>query len=391
MVLSPYVDLGITEDSNVYKQPTNRIDDRYIETEFGARFSSSWVTNQLPDRLVIRGNVFYADRRYDSEKKEDFNSYGDGLVVQYGEERRFRLALMQSYRKISDYDRHYSDVEFSDLAPEVVEDSNALDIRREINNLGIRGGWRVTDKLDLHLSYRFSNVNYDNENRRIDPAGGLVVPPGLDLSNHALQLEGRLGLTDKTDATLMLRQELEDQKGLDDSADSTTLRLGLRTQGAQKVIYNVSGGWERYERPSSLDADVTESISFNAEVDWFITEKLTFRCGGYNGTQWSSFYESNAIEYLSGWAGLGYRWKPSTTFSVRGVFREDDYLDPVTHQGETKDRLDRRMEGHARVDYSAPGGFLRLYLEATYDEVNSNFDFADYVDKRFILGVNLCY
>ena len=79
-------------------------------------------------------------------------------------------------------------------------------------------------------------------------------------------------------------------------------------------------------------------------------------------------------------------------FSVRGVYREDDYLDPVTHQGVTKDRFDKRMEGHARIDYLAPGGgFLRIYLEATYDKVDSNFDFVDYEDQRIILGANVRY
>jgi hypothetical protein len=43
------------------------------------------------------------------------------------------------------------------------------------------------------------------------------------------------------------------------------------------------------------------------------------------------------------------------------------------------------------VDYLAPGGFLRLYLEGTYDEVDSNFDFADYVDQRVMLGSIIRY
>ena len=77
---------------------------------------------------------------------------------------------------------------------------------------------------------------------------------------------------------------------------------------------------------------------------------------------------------------------------MRGVYREDDYLDLVTHQGVTKDRLDKRTEGHARIDYLAPkGGFLRIYLEASYDEVDSNFDFVDYVDERLILGADIRY
>ena len=148
---------------------------------------------------------------------------------------------------------------------------------------------------------------------------------------------------------------------------------------------------ERYARPTETEDESDVTFNFAASADWFITEKLTFRCGGFNGTQFSSFYENNGLQFISGWAGFGYRWKPSVIFSVRGVYREDDYLDPVTHQGVTQDRLDKRLEGHARVDYLAPGGFLRLYLEGTYDEVDSNFDFVDYEDQRLILGANIRY
>ena len=140
-----------------------------------------------------------------------------------------------------------------------------------------------------------------------------------------------------------------------------------------------------------INDDDSVYFNFNAAVDWFVTEKLTFRCGGYNGTQWSAFYVGNALEYISGWVGLGYRWKPSTTFSLRGIYRIDDYLDPVTHLGVTSDRIDDRLEGHARIDYLVPGEFLRLYLEVSYDQVDSNLDWVDYVDKRFVLGANIRY
>ena len=49
------------------------------------------------------------------------------------------------------------------------------------------------------------------------------------------------------------------------------------------------------------------------------------------------------------------------------------------------------MEGHARIDYIAPGGFLRLYVEYVYDEVKSNFDFVEYIDERVMLGANIRY
>lgn len=406
-VFSPYLDLNVTYDSNVYKDRFDEIEDTFFEPELGLKFSSSSETNCFS----IQGNLFYSEREYTTEKNRNLNTLGDSIILRYGNGRRSLLELIQSYRSLDDLDRHSSDIESPNLAGEMVEDSNTLDLQRDINQLGASLSRRVSDKLELALSYRYSGVHYDNETHdRLDPKD-LGVPPGLDLDGHIWQLDGSLGITDKTDAFLTLRQGLQYQEGTDEAAELTTLRLGLKAQGTDKVVYSAGGGLEYYARPFQTrfeDADVGAddvqidetgvhsdnsqiSFNFNASADWFMTEKLTFRCGGFNGTQWSSFYEGNGMEYISGWAGLGYRWKPSTTFYVRGVYREDDYLDLVTHEGVTKDRLDKRMEGHARVDYIAPGKFLRIYLEGTYDEVASNFDFVEYVDKRLILGVNIRY
>ena len=406
-VFSPYLDLNLTRDSNVYKDYTNTIDDIYLEPELGLRFGSSTDTNLFS----VRGNLFYSQREYDHEENRNFTAYGDHVTLRIGNGRKSLLELIQAYRFLDDNDRHASDIESSALSGEMVEDSNTLDLEREIHQLGASLSRRMTEKLELALSYRYSGVMYENlTHDRLDPKD-LGVPYGLDLDGHIWQLDGALGLTDKTDAFLTLRQGLQYQENTDEPAEMTTFRVGLKTQGTEKLAYTAGGGLEYYARPSETtfeDAEIDENdvaideegvhsdnhqltFNFAASADWFITEKLTFRCGGFNGTQFSSFYQNNGLQYISGWAGLGYRWKPSMIFSVRGVYREDDYLDPVTHQGVTKDRFDKRMEGHARVDYLAPGGFLRVYLEATYDEVDSNFDFVDYVDQRLILGANVRY
>lgn len=402
-VLSPYLELNFTRDSNVYKDQTNQISDVFFEPELGLRFSSSSQTNTTS----FRGNLFYSDRQYDTEKDRGFKTYGDSVSFRHGNGKRALLELIQSYRHLDDNDRHASDIESSPLSEGMIEDSNALDLERDVHQLGASASRRMTEKLELALSYRYSGVIYENETGdRLDPKD-LYVPRGLDLDGHIFQLDGALGLTDKTDAFLTLRQGLQYQEDTDGSARLTTLRLGLKSQGSDKLNYVVGAGLELYERPGEADEEPEgveryeqvwerrdeEDVTFNfsGTANWFITEKLTFRIGGYNGAQFSSFYQTNGVEYISAWAGLGYRWKPSWIFSVRGIYREDDYLDPVTHHGETKDRNDVRMEGHARIDYNAPGEFLRLYLEGTYDEVDSNFDFVDYVDWRLMLGVIIRY
>lgn len=386
-VFSPYVELIGVYDSNVYKDRDDEIDDLFLEPELGLRFSTSIDTNLFS----IRGNAFFSDRSYRTEDNRDFHSFGESIDLKLGNGRKSLIELIQSYRRLDENDRHAADIESSELAGELIQDSNTLDLQRDILQFGALIQRRLSDKLELGLSYRYAGVAYDDtKSDRLGPKD-LVVPDGLDLDDNGVQLDGALKLTDKTDVTATLRQGWQFQEDADDSADISIARLGLQSQGAAKLVYHAGAGVEYYQYPLGTDDYDDLGFNFSVAADWFITEKLTFRCGGFNGTQFSAFYSTNALEYVSGWAGLGYRWKPSTIFSVRGVYRHDDYINPVTHEGETKDRRDDRIEGHARVDYLVPGSFLRLYLEATYDEVDSNFDFTDYVDKRVILGVNLCY
>jgi hypothetical protein len=351
------------------------------------RFSSSSETN----RLSIHGNVYYSDRQYQQEQNRDFVTYGDHITLRHGNGQRALIELIQSFRHLDDNDRHAADMEGTLLSAEMVEDSNTLDLERDVHQLGAALSRRMTDKLNLALAYRYAGVQYENETHERLAPKDLGVPQGLDLDGHIVELDASLGLTDKTDGFLTLRQGWQFQEDTPGHAKLSTVRVGLSTKGTDKLTYAVGVGLERYQRPNESAKDAQVYFSFNASADWFITEKLTFRCGGFNGSQFSSFYLGNGMEYISGWAGLGYRWKPSVTFSARGVYRQDEYLDPVTHLGETKDRVDDRVEAHARVDYLAPGGFLRLYLEGSYDQVDSNFDFADYVDQRVMLGVIIRY
>jgi hypothetical protein len=78
-------------------------------------------------------------------------------------------------------------------------------------------------------------------------------------------------------------------------------------------------------------------------------------------------------------------------YSARGIYRTDDYLDPVSNGGIMIDRKDERVEGHIRVDYIIPSNALRFFLEFSEEFVDSNMDSVDYTDTRVILGVSVRY
>jgi len=373
-LLVSYVDVNITHDSNVYKTRENEIEDTFVEPELGLRFSSS----SKPTRMSLLGNLFYSRREYASEDDQFFDTFGDSVSFQYGTEETCQIELIQSFRRLKDNDRHASDIEDSSLSADMVQDIHTLSAQRDVHQAGVAVARDVTDKVDLRVSYRFSDTTYDQDEF-------------LDLDGHLGRAEAAYLMTDKSSAFLSLGYGIQNQEGTDGSAESLTARLGLETERTSKLNYKAAAGIERYKRPTESGDESTYSFNFEASASWFATQKITLRCGGQNGAQLSSFYRGNGLEYVSGWAGAGYRWSPSVTLSARGIYRQDDYLDPVPNGESTIDREDKRAEGHARIDYVAPSNELRLYLEVSQEYVDSNIDSVDYVDTRVILGTTVRY
>ena len=373
-LFSPYLELSASREDNVYKTRSDTVSDTYFEPEVGLRLNSSSETN----RLTLGGNAFLASRQYSTETGQDFVSYGGNLTLRYGAPEESRIEAIQSYRHVSDNDRHAADVESSDLSSELVQDIHTLSAERDVMQLGGAGNLRLTDKLELAVDYRYSSIVYDSGDF-------------LDLQGNVAQAEALLQVTDKTAGYLGIRYGLQSQEGMADDATLTTLWLGSRLRNSDKLTYHAGVGLERYTLPLEMGEETTDAINADIAADWFVSEKWTLRGGFYNGTQLSSFYSMNGLEYYSGWLGAGYRWSPQWIFSVRGIYRMDDYLKPVADGDQMVDRSDMRAEAHARLDYHALQNALRLYLEYMYDKVDSNIDPVDYVGHRIILGASIRY
>lgn len=374
-VFRPYVNANATYDSNVFKTRNDEIADTFLEPEVGLRLSSSTETN----RLSLRANAYHSWREYLQESEANFRNFGENVTVLYGNPERFSVEGIQSFRQVEDNDRHASDIESSGLSESMIQDIHTLSARRDVAQMGVGVSRWFTEKSDLAVLYRYSSVAYEDETTF------------LDLEGHAAQLEAAYFVTEKSAAYLSLHQGLQQQERTSDDATVTTLRLGARTRGSEKVSYKIGAGVERYVRPDAIDDSASRSFNFDGSIEWYVSEKVTVRVGGYNGTQLSSFYEGNGLTYLSGWAGAGYRWTRSLTFSVRAIYREDDYLDRVAYEDGLIDRKDQRFECHGRLDYNAPSDCLKLYLEASYDFVDSNIDPVDYDDTRLIAGAEFIY
>lgn len=371
-MLSPYLELSGAYDSNVYKTKDHPTSDMYAEPELGLRFGLSGETNLLR----LSGNLFVARREYAAERALSFNTFGDNASLRYDDEERTTAELIQSFRRVSDNDRHASDIESSGLSASMVQDIHSLSARRDVNQAGATMDRRLTDKTRFVLGYRYASSVYDE-------------PGFFDLQGHVGQADLAYNMTDKTAAFVTLRHGQQHQETTPGWSKLSTLRFGVQNRGTEKISCKIGAGIERYERPPDTGDERSDAFNFDASADWYVTEKVTLRCGGYNGTQMSSFYRGNGLTFISGWAGAGYRWRPSTTFSIRGVYRVDDYLDQVPYQNGTIDRKDRRVEAHARADYAMPSNLLKLFLDVSHDHVDSNDEPVDYTDTRVTIGADI--
>jgi hypothetical protein len=111
--------------------------------------------------------------------------------------------------------------------------------------------------------------------------------------------------------------------------------------------------------------------------------------GGRNGSQMSSLYADNGANYQIFWFGGTYRITPAISTTLSGAYRVDDYMEPVVDNNRTIDRQDKGAAGRFRIDYQAPAKFLKVYTEATYEDMSSNIE--DYNDTRIALGAILTY
>lgn len=364
---SPFVDLSGVYDSNIGKASQGGQEDNYLNSTLGLRAGRSTYD------LDVSGLGFLSQRNYADETGRDFGSAGEVLRLKYGNRDRFVMEVDQSFRRVEENDRYGSEAAVGGTSPDSVLDVSSWALR-DIHQVGVSFGKDLTDKTDLDIGYRFDSVNYKQ--------------PGLfDLGSQGIQAESSHKLTDKTAALITLNAGEQTSDSMDGAANYYTARVGFKTRGTEKVDFKAGVGTQRHDRPG--DADDKISVSYEGAASWMATEKTVLQVGGRNGSQVSVLYSGNVTDYAAFWFGAAYRPTELLTFSVNGVYRVDDYADPVSVNGGLVDRVDRGKTVRARADYMTPRKFLRVYLEAEHEVVDSNA--SSFESTRASLGVTLQY
>jgi len=354
--LHPYVEGDVTYDSNVNNAPANAKGDTYLDGIAGIR--GGYTTYALD----LSGLGFIGRRSYnDSSDRGDFTTFGDVLKGKYGTRDQMVIEVDHSFRRVDDFDRYGSEAAVGGISPDSALDASSSDLR-DIHQIGVSLGRNLTDKTEFDLGYRFDSLNYDSASL-------------YDLISHYVQAESAYRMTDKTAGTLTLKYGLQRNDTLDETADYTAARIGLKTRGSDKLTFKVGGGVQNYEY--GADNNKKTSFNFDGTALWMATEKLMLQFGGRNGMQLSSLYADNGTEYSIFWAGAACRVSTAVTLSTAASYRKDDYLEPVLADGLLIDRQDKGTGARVRAEYQTPAAGMKLYAEALYEKVDSNVSSYD--------------
>jgi hypothetical protein len=363
---NPYADVSGTYDSNIDQSSALKRDDIFTDATLGLRAGYSTYM------VEFNGLGFLSQRAYSDATDKDFGAGGELLRLKYGNRDLVEVEADQTFRRVEDIDRYVNEAAVGGVSPDSVLDVTARALR-DVNQAGLSAGKDVTDKLEVDAGYRFDDINYDQASL-------------YDLRNHVGQVEAAHQLTDKSAGFVTVKGALQENLSLDEQAEYYAARLGLKTKGTDKVTFKAGAGLQYYDQ---ANGDGSTSFNFDLTSSWAATEKIVLMAGGRNGSQMSSLYADNGANYQIFWFGGTYRITPAISTTLSGAYRVDDYMEPVVDNNRTVDRQDKGAAGRFRIDYQAPAKFLKVYTEATYEDMSSNIE--DYNDTRIALGAILTY
>jgi len=369
-MISPYVNESATYDSNIEQASQDAESGWFMNSEAGLRAGYSAY---MIDATALGYGGY---RNYADETRDNFGFYGESASLKYGLRERLQVQADEYYHHVSDIDTHGSEMSIGGISPDSVMDVAAR-AKRNLCHVGLSAGRDMSDKVQLDAGYRYDSARYDEADL-------------ADLNGHVGQLEGAYKITEKSAAFATLFGGAQKNSVVAGAADYYGTRLGGETRGTDKISLKAGAGVEQYNRPSGSAGDNKTAFNFDVTANWVVTDKIRLHAGGLNGTSMSSVLPNNASDYTAVWAGAVYRVIPTVGLSLDGIYRIDDYLDPVTVAGGgSVDRKDKGTALSARADYQTPAAFLDLYAQASYESTDSNI--SDYNETRVTVGVDVKY
>ncbi len=379
LVVSPFLDLSLTYDSNVYLTRPDEEEDVFGDLVGGVAFVNK------TERLLLAGRGWGQFRRYFDETDLDSDGYGEKLSLVYGNERKLSLAVGQKFVKLDDYEITPRSVDTLNLPSQLLmlTEDRTERVERRLFDISPVLRYHPTDKAELNLGYSYNSVDYDEDFL-------------FDWYENRGQFEGTHKITDKTAGLVTAQYSQQTSDGFPDDSTYYILRAGVLHNVTAKTTVKVGLGIQDYDfGQESLTGDELDKTLFNfdAIASWQATDKLQFEASARNAIQPATQYEANTKEVTLAQLGMGYDVTDHLTFTAAGSFRQDDYIGRVATTGGLEDKQREHWGGRIRFDYQPHVKFCNLFLETTYEDVDDTIedDYNDYDQWRVSGGVALRY
>lgn len=362
----PALSLRAAYDTNIDRVESDEEDVFFTDAELLLRLGLQ------SNDLQLLGTGFFGHRIFINESDDrDFSSGGQHLNLRYQAQPAFSTSAQQSYRVVEDNDTLGSQSDIGGMNGNNFLDADARS-RRKLLEAGMLLEMKPTDKIETQAGYRYNHTDYSNASL-------------FDLKSHTLQLEAGRRLTDKTSAVLIGVGARQESDASDDYAEYSAYRLGLHMKGSDRLQFKAGVGQQHLDRPDNQGSQ--DGFHYDATFSLLATDKLTFQTGASNGLQISSLDGGNSVDFALVYLGASFQIRPNFLLSANGVYRVDDYADPVSHRGQEIDREDKGTALKCRAAYQFPTRNLSLFTEAQHENVDSTVH--DYTLNRISLGFDL--
>lgn len=363
MTVHPFVAGEVTYDDNVFQEADGR-DDTYYELGIGTR------VKRETDSLVFDSSLWLAQRLYTTYGDEkDGLRYGIAGMLRGETDKSFGSAMV-NVRQVEDYDMAPAmgsiPAGFEGTVDRAFDRTASSEPRRIVDAM-LGGGYDVSDAVNVMLGYKFYVVDYYDNPVGIHGWNEHMV--GADLSFKA---------TDKMFAFANVQLGIQDGDGAPngEAAHVAVARLGVKNRLSDKSTARFSVGVMRYE----TDLDEYTEPSFDANVTWKSSEKITLFINGRNEVQ--PVGDGTTVQLSTrASAGANYIASRSASMILSGSYIYDKWLDNDTSGN--KPELNMAI-GTFRVNVY-PVKQVQLFAQLEY--TNAKQDVGDDYDRfRGALG-----
>ena len=381
LTLSPFVDISVTWDSNVFLTEEDETEDFFLDIVPGIAFVNK------TERLIVSGRGWGQFRRYQDETTLDSDTYGEKLGAVWGEEDRLTLGVNEKFIHLTDYELGPRSVDTLNLTSQnlMLTEDRTERVERDLFDVGPVAEYHVTEKFQVDVGYSYSSVEYETNSL-------------FDWYENRGQIEFRQKITDKSSALINGQYSQQSSDGYTNDSTYYIVRGGWLYEATKKTAFKASAGIESYDfgNTSPLGEDLNADIfSYDIAATWQATEKILVEGMARNGIQPAAQYASNTKEITLASVGASYDITKSWILSLAGSWRYDDYTGRVvdTDTGELRFKHRRLYGGRLRLDYKPSVKFYDLYAETTYEDSNTNVtdDYGNYDQWRIALGLALRY